>query len=531
MRIIKVCIISIVLSLSSLSSTQMIEGEARSYSLDELRNIFAKFNAETSLVYYNNDAYGEEIDTTKFLSEYSYILTDRTLLQSLWNSYNTANDPELKESYMRFYKELSSDIIWQNLRSYTDEYYNLEASLEVYINDETIAIRDVGNKIYLSDDREYRKKLYEATKPLTIHYFNPLLQTIIERQREICKELGFNDYVDYWQKIHNIDFSYLSTILDRLLSETDEIFRDILYKRVEETFDFDISEIKPYDRGQLFRLKGYDDYFKANDMLQFIKRFLLGLGIDLDNQKNIKIDFDDIPEKSARASTYIIKVPEDIRVLGKPSAGIEDYTTLFHEMGHAQHYANCKERYYEFKLLGDGGITEGYAFLFDSLFMEPKFLIEEVGVPFEVAKKIIWRNLFTDLTLLRYYISLFNFERFLHKGDGDPVKFYRDIMVKNLLLPKTTEDAELGYLSANEDFYSVYYLEAWFLSAMLRDYLKSHYGERWYKNKGAGKFLIELWNSGERYNTVEIAKRLGYDGLDIETLIKTIKERYEFATK
>jgi hypothetical protein len=531
MRIVRVSIAFLIILSTSISFTQDIKGEKRTYTLDELRDIFSKFNSETSLVYYNNDAYGEEVDTTKFITEYNYVLTDRTLLQSLWNAYNSENDPQLKESYKRFYRELSSDIIWQNLRAYTDELYNLEASLDVYVNDETIAYRDVGNKIYLSDDRNYRKDLYDAMKPLTLRYFNPLLMTIVDRQRDICKELGFENYENYWQKMHNIDFNQLSSLLDEILKETDGLFKDILTKRAKETLNFEISEIKPYDRGQLFRLKGYDEYFKAENMLPFMKRLLLGLGIDLDSQKNITIDFKDIPEKSGRASTYMIKVPENIRVLGKPSAGIEDYTTLFHEMGHAQHYANCKEKYYEFKLLGDSGTTEGYAFLFDSLFMEPAFLIEEVGVPEDIAKKIMWRNLFTDLSSLRYYISLFNYERVLHKGGGDPIEFYRNIMEKNLLIPKTSEDAELGYLGANEDFYSVYYLEAWFLSAMLKDYLKSHYGERWYKNKEAGDFLKGLWSEGERFTTVEIAKKIGYDGLDIKPIIKLIKERYEFVTK
>jgi len=531
MRIVRIFIGFLIILSISLSFTQDIKGEKRTYTLDDLRDIFSQFNAETSLVYYNNDAYGEEVDTTKLITEYNYVLTDRILLKSLWNEYNNEKDLEIKESYKRFYRELSSDIIWENLRAYTDELYNLEASLDVYVDDEAIAYRDVGNKIYLSDDRNYRKDLYDATKPLTLRYFNPLLMTIIDKQRDICKELGFENYEDYWQKMHNMDFDNLSSQLDGILRDTNGIYKDMLIARVKETFDFDINEIKPYDRGQLFRLKGYDEYFRAEDMLPFMKKFLLGIGIDLDSEKNITIDFKDISEKSARASTYMIKVPEDIRVLGKPSAGIDDYTTLFHEMGHAQHYANCKEKYYEFKLLGDSGITEGYAFLFESLFMEPTFLIEEVGIPKDIAKKIIWRNLFTDLSSLRYYISLFNFERVLHKGVGDPVEFYRNIMVKNLLLPKTTEDAENSYLGANEDFYSIYYIEAWFLSAMLRDYLKSHYGERWYKNKDAGKFLIELWASGERYTSIEIAKKLGYDGLDIEPVIRTIKERYEFATK
>ena len=532
MKVFKVFFLTLTLLTSSISLSQQLEGENNTYTIEELRNIFQEFNEQVSLTYYRNDAYGEEIDTTRFTDEYNYILTDRTLLNSLWEGYMKESDPELKESYLRFYKELSTDIIWQNLRAYLDELYNLEASLEVYLDDTVIAYRDVGTEIYISDDRNYRRELYEAIRPATLKYINPLLRTIVDEQRKLCRELGFADYDDYWQNVHSLNFDEFSHITEQLLFETNTLFREMLEERVGETLkDLKIEDIKPYDRSQLFRIRGYDELFTKEKMLPTMKNFLLGLGINLENQKNINIDFSDIPEKGARASTYIIRVPSDIRVLGKPSAGIDDYAALFHEMGHAQHYANTKEPRYEFHLLGDGGLSECYAFLFEEMLMDPLFLTEEIGVSNAMAKQIVRRNLFSYLYSLRYYITLFNYERGLHQGVEDPVELYRELMETNLLLPRTREDAELGYLSANEDFYSVYYLEAWFASVMLRRYLEDNYGRRWYKNKKAGEFLMDLWATGERYSTRELIHKLGYNDFEVEPVINYIEQRYQFSAE
>ena len=72
-----------------------------------------------------------------------------------------------------------------------------------------------------------------------------------------------------------------------------------------------------------------------------------------------------------------ISIPDDIRVLVKPLGGAEDYESLFHEMGHAEHYAHVLATDYEFRVLGEDGVTETFAFLFENLFMDPKFLDKE----------------------------------------------------------------------------------------------------------------------------------------------------------
>ena len=52
--------------------------------------------------------------------------------------------------------------------------------------------------------------------------------------------------------------------------------------------------------------------------------------------------------------------------------GREDYAALFHEGGHAEHYANVDaELPFEFRHLGDNSVTESYAFLLEHLTEQP----------------------------------------------------------------------------------------------------------------------------------------------------------------
>ena len=56
-----------------------------------------------------------------------------------------------------------------------------------------------------------------------------------------------------------------------------------------------------------------------------------------------------------------------------PQGGQDDYRALFHEAGHTEHFANTSpELPAEHRLLGDNGVTEGFAFLFEHLLSDSR---------------------------------------------------------------------------------------------------------------------------------------------------------------
>src|SRR5439155_12533114 len=81
------------------------------------------------------------------------------------------------------------------------------------------------------------------------------------------------------------------------------------------------------------------------------------------------------PKKEPRAACFSIRVPRDIRISVKPSGGLEDFHTLFHEGGHSMHQGWTTSPVYEFQQLGNSMTSEGWAEFFSHAWDDPDWLI------------------------------------------------------------------------------------------------------------------------------------------------------------
>ena len=68
--------------------------------------------------------------------------------------------------------------------------------------------------------------------------------------------------------------------------------------------------------------------------------------------------------------------------------------------------------------------------------------------------------------------------------------------------PSYLADAEDGLDSAG-------YLRAWIFELQLRDYLRSRFGNTWFAQKAAGRFLKEIWETGQLYSVDELCREIG----------------------
>ena len=117
-------------------------------------------------------------------------------------------------------------------------------------------------------------------------------------------------------------------------------------------------------------------------MLPALEATLEGLGIDLRAQQNIHLDVEDRPLKTPRAFCSPIEVPGRVMLVIKPMGGPDDWHALFHEAGHAEHFAHTSPSLsMEARRLGDNAVTEGWAMLLEYLVDDPAWHARRLDMP------------------------------------------------------------------------------------------------------------------------------------------------------
>src|SRR5262249_6767009 len=157
--------------------------------------------------------------------------------------------------------------------------------------------------------------------------------------------------------------------------ETEADYQRVVNPELERTVGLSLRRLRRSDLARVFRAPHLDGRFPTDRLVASLSETLSGLGIDLEAQSNIHLDTESRPSKSPRAFCSTPKVPSEVHLVVPPIGGREDFAALFHEAGHAEHYG-CTDQdlAFEFRHLGDNGVTESFAFLLEGLTSDPNWL-------------------------------------------------------------------------------------------------------------------------------------------------------------
>jgi hypothetical protein len=354
--------------------------------------------------------------------------------------------------------------------------------------------------------------------------FNPARE---ERERRLQREargFGYPDYVALYDALHAIDLDALITRMQSFIADTTEPYLAALDTYLGEMRILR-DDARKCDLARIFRFSPFDSAFPEDRLLPTLHAALKDLGIDLEEQSQIHLDVEPRPLKSPRAFCSPVQVPMDVRLVLKPMGGAQDYETLFHEAGHAEHFGNVdRSLSFPYRCLGDSALTETYAFLLEHLLHDPIWLRRHLAV--EQPKSLLQLAGFHRLYFLRRYGTKLIYERELHAAD-DPTDFapvYDELLTNNLGVAYGPE----SYLADVDDgFYAAEYVRAWIFEAQLRRYLLQEFDDEWFRNPKAGRFLIEMWRDGQRYPVTQLARFMGFEGLDAGPVTDDIRALME----
>jgi hypothetical protein len=506
---------------------------AAEFDLEKIREDLAAMNREWAEEIWNADVYGEPVDRASVIVKYPNLSDNKELVDFIKTEYETEMGPVEKRRLRLLYWDISRTYMFEKMVTVYDEMDNTRARVFFYSEyfDEPIAYRNFWyyyNNLG-KEELDKRADIYFLDVNFAINVLNPMHEKRVTELQRNCKEIGFESYTAYDEYTTGFDHEALAEQAYKFLDETQQIYEEIVTEKCREILSKNPSETVPWERGVIWHTKAFDEYFPQEKMLPFTYDFFAGMGLDLRTNPNITIDDEDREKKEPRAACYSISVPDDVRINLKPLGGMDDYKTALHESGHALHYSYTNpELPYEFRHLGTNSLTETYAFLFESMFLNPVFLEEEAGMPKEKVNEYADIALLSDLSGARYYAMNVIYEAELHSGRlDDPMAYYAELREGYGVFPREPYQNEAGYLEVDEEFYSRDYMTAWYAEAQLRANLEDEFGVRWYKDPAAGEFLRDLFWRGDSWETEDMLRYIGYDGLDSSYLAADFAEMYE----
>lgn len=486
--------------------------------LQELRNNVEKFVRAMDEEYYLNLAgLKEDMNTAVIFQKYKNVFEPKVLSNVKRRKTKAKKEDKRK---LRFLEHiLTSGYLEHKVKDLTDRRNTLESKLNIKIRGKNIPFRLAAVKMVNEDNRALRGEIYDARNRATDD-INVILKNRMKKLHELSKRLDYSNYAHLYSRIRNIDFKKLMRELETLIRATDRIYVD-KFSALTARIDLKLKDSEKHDMAYLFRAKPFDKYFKKDRAIPTLKRTLKGLGITLDQQKNVVLDAEERPKKSPRAFCAPLRVPDKIMLVIMPMGGYGDYDTLLHEAGHAEHYAHVlKRQAMEYKYLGDNSVTETYAFILQYLTMNEKWIKNNTSMNSRKLSEYLDFVYTQKVYFLRRYAAKLRYELMLHqrglKGMDDAYKRTLESVLK-FKHPKN------HYLTDLDDgFYASQYLRAWLFEAQLRLELEEKFGDDWFLKKAAGDYLKSLWAEGQKYNVEEISEGIGYE-LGPKELIEDFK--------
>ena len=469
----------------------------------------------------------DKLDLFSIVKKFPILYSQKTI-SFLQKVLAKEKNPLEKEKIERLISCISDIYLFRKTALIEDKISTFKSKAKIKIDKKDISFYNLEPLISNSDNYEIRDKYGKA-------YINTIKKTLAQSQKvfeittsSIKKDLKYNGYIDYCQKTKQINYNDFAERLKLFASDTEKLYKKEVGFFLQSLIGKKLGEIPFWHFFYARKIPYLDKYFPKNQLLPSVYKTLSGLGINLKEYKNIHIDAEPRPKKHPRACCYFSKTPQEIYLIIKPTGGIMDYGSFYHELGHTLHHGLTNPNLdFEIRHLSRSyTLSEVYAYLLEDLCCNPVWLKEIIGLNKKEINRVIYSSTLLDFMLMRRYIGKFLYELEMFKKslikDGGKIyaKKLSDLTGFIYYPERYLDDTDAG-------FYSADYLRAWIANAQFKDYIIKRFGQNWFTKKKAGDFLKDLWFQGELFSSEELIEKLGYKAFDSKYLLK----EYQTLTK
>jgi hypothetical protein len=498
-------------------------------AIDSLRIEIEGFLHAQAIMSYNNWVAGIPTNQDSLYRAHANLFT-RPVLELVARAMQEEPDTIQQKRLAFLQRFLTLEYLARSTATLADRFTSYEGEARVILDRDTLYYRQLSALIANERSALRREQLYAAANPVLDSLNVPALE-IQRTYRRLAQDLGYSSYPAMIGQLKGYSLESVRDLAARALVESDSLYFALLPSLVRESTGLETVDLHRYDFPALLRSARFDRFFPRKELVASVRDTYHSLGIDLSTQGNLSLDTTHHPGKNPRAACYAISVPGDVRISIKPAGGVDDFAALYHEMGHAEHYAHVTEQALEFKYLGEPTVTETYAFLSEYLLCNPAWLRQFPRMPVLQLKDYIRQMAFARLYMVRRYCAKFLFELAFQNGHERPDSLYAALLARTLGCREHTSDAKRYLVDLDPHYYSASYLRAWFLEAQLNHWLTGVFGVNWYENPRAGTFLASLWAQGDRLTTEDLLSQIGARSITTDAWLAEIKEMIRLAAR
>ncbi|GAB3863125.1 hypothetical protein GCM10029963_71010 [Micromonospora andamanensis] len=223
-------------------------------------------------------------------------------------------------------------------------------------------------------------------------------------------------------------------------------------------------------------------------------RLLVGeLGLEF--APRIRLDLEARPGKVPGAYCLPVRVPDDIVVAVSAGGGVGDCRPLFHEVGHALHFAYTgSELPVDCRRMGDEGLVEGWGVVTENIFLHRGWL--DRSFPGRTATALGHDTAQRLLIVTRAQCVRLLFAVDAARRPAAPAELrsrYEQLMAEHL----GARPGPIEYLDVLcGDFVSATRLRSWEFGTSVAQLLAHEIGPDWPGDPRAGRWLREHWRVG-----------------------------------
>jgi hypothetical protein len=354
----------------------------------------------------------------------------------------------------------------------------------------------------IEKDPKKRKHIFDEFISKT-RYISPVIKERFDKMDEIYRKYSDNKLTPLGGYLENekISYSRLGNFVKSMGRQAKRPFQEALDSISKRVLG---RKAEYYDDFYFFRNRVYADLEKELVGVNPTAQVIHTLATMQFNLSSIHIDMEQRKNKYPSPICFFVQVPNDIRVLYKSESPYFDLQGCYHEMGHALHASSISAEAEYWNRYGFSmGIAEIFSIFLERLTKNRKYL-SSLGIKNNyILEEIEARSKFMDLFFVTFYTanSLMKAE-FWHKklSIENASDLYARLIKEYTGFEMPGEYWMLHHILPDAIMYVPSYLIAAVRAVELDHHLQDRFGEKWWTQVEAGKYLREIIQPGAAIN-------------------------------